>query len=174
MAMGAEGVAMGTRFLLTQESTVPDAIKARYLETPLTGTVVTKAVDGYPQRVVRTALIDRLERSGFLGRLLSAVRHALALSDATDATLTGMLREGLAMRQNEQLTWPQIAMAANAPMLTRATLCDGRLDAGVLPTGQVVGRIEALPTVQEVIQTLLADAAATLDRLNHAHGGADE
>ncbi|NCG20847.1 MAG: nitronate monooxygenase, partial [Rhodobacterales bacterium] len=81
LAFGAAGIAMGTRFLLTQESTVPDAIKARYLKTPLTGTVVTLAVDGYPQRVVRTELIDRLESASFAGRLLSAVKHALALKD---------------------------------------------------------------------------------------------
>ena len=174
MAMGADGIAMGTRFLLTQESTVPDAVKAQYLDTSLTGTVVTRAVDGYPQRVVRTDLIQRLEQAGLIGRLISAVRHALALRDVTGATLTGMLREGLAMRRKEQLTWPQIAMAANAPMLTRATLCDGRLDAGVLPTGQVVGRIDALPTVADVIQTLLTEAEATLDRLNHARGANDE
>ena len=45
---------MGTRFLLTQESTVPDDVKKVYLGTPVTGTVVTRAVDGAPQRVVRT------------------------------------------------------------------------------------------------------------------------
>ncbi|MGW0581195.1 NAD(P)H-dependent flavin oxidoreductase, partial [Streptomyces sp. NPDC002920] len=31
LAYGAAGVAMGTRFLLTSDSTVPDAVKARYL-----------------------------------------------------------------------------------------------------------------------------------------------
>ena len=165
LAFGAAGIAMGTRFLLTQESTVPDAIKARYLKTPLTGTVVTLAVDGYPQRVVRTELIDRLESASFAGRLLSAVKHALALKDITGATLTGLLREGWAMKQNDRLTWPQIAMAASAPVLTRATLVDGRLEAGVLPTGQVVGRIETLPTVAELVRDIVNDAEATLARL---------
>ena len=41
LAYGAAGIAMGTRFLLTAESRVPDAVKAVYLETPVTGTVVT-------------------------------------------------------------------------------------------------------------------------------------
>lgn len=166
LAFGAEGVAMGTRFLLTRESTVPDAVKQRYLKTPLDGTVVTEAVDGYPQRVVRTELIDTLERSGTVGRLWSAVNHALALKDLTGATLTGLFREGWAMKQGGRLTWPQVAMAANAPMLTRATLVEGRLDAGVLPTGQVVGRIDALPAVAEVIDGIVAEAEQTLERLN--------
>ena len=42
LAYGAAGVAMGTRFLLSAESTVPDAVKRRYLEASVTDTVVTK------------------------------------------------------------------------------------------------------------------------------------
>src|SRR5512142_532209 len=48
LAYGAAGIAMGTRFLLTQESTVPDVVKARYLKSGVTDTVVTRAVDGVP------------------------------------------------------------------------------------------------------------------------------
>ena len=64
LAYGAGGIAMGTRFLLTQESTVPDDVKQIYLGTPVTGTVVTTAVDGAPQRVIRTDLVDHLEGAG--------------------------------------------------------------------------------------------------------------
>ena len=35
LSYGAAGVAMGTRFLLTSDSTVPDAVKQRYLEAGL-------------------------------------------------------------------------------------------------------------------------------------------
>src|SRR5690606_461255 len=62
MAYGAEGVAMGTRFLLTTDSDVPDNVKAVYLRTALNGTVVTTAIDGVPQRVIRTPVVERLER----------------------------------------------------------------------------------------------------------------
>ena len=44
LAYGAAGVAMGTRFLLTQESTVPDAVKRFYLDKSVTDTVVTRKV----------------------------------------------------------------------------------------------------------------------------------
>src|SRR5437588_557456 len=60
LAYGAAGVAMGTRFLLTRESTVPDAVKQVYLNTPVTGTVVTTAIDGVPQRVIRTPAVERM------------------------------------------------------------------------------------------------------------------
>jgi NAD(P)H-dependent flavin oxidoreductase YrpB (nitropropane dioxygenase family) len=56
-------------------------------------------------------------------------------------------------------------MAANAPMYTKATLVDGDLEAGVLPTGQVAGSIDALPAVADVIADILDEAEAALGRL---------
>ena len=56
-------------------------------------------------------------------------------------------------------------MAANAPMLTKATLVDGKTEVGVLPTGQVAGVIDKLPTVQEVIQSIVLDAEKVLAQL---------
>ncbi len=165
LAYGADGIAMGTRFLLTRESTVPDAVKTAYLETKASGTVRTTAIDGHPQRVVRTAFVDKLERAGFWGRLVAALRHAWALKTVTGTSLVGLVREGLAMRAVGELTWPQLAMAANAPMYTRATMVEGRLEAGILPTGTVVGRIEALPTVAELLASIVSEAETTLDRL---------
>ncbi|MCB9662981.1 MAG: nitronate monooxygenase [Alphaproteobacteria bacterium] len=165
LAWGASGVAMGTRFLLTRESHVPDTVKQAYLGTPLDGTVVTTAIDGYPQRVVRTPFVDALERAGWVGRLVAAVRHALAFRSMTGSSLADLVREGLAMRRSAGLTLPQVAMAANAPMYTRAALVDGRVDAGVLPTGQVAGAIDELPSVAELVDRIVAEAEATLDRL---------
>lgn len=165
LAYGADGVAMGTRFLLTQESTVPDEVKARYLATGILDTVVTRAVDGYPQRVVRTSFIAHLEDSGLVGRLVAALRHALAFSAMTGTSLLDLLREGRAMRENSALSWPQVLMGANAPMYTKAALVDGRVDSGVLPTGQVVGTIDALPTVAALIAEIVTEAEARLAAL---------
>ena len=58
---------MGTRFLLTSDSPVADAVKQVYLAAGLDGTVVTRRVDGVPHRVLRTPLVDRLERGGRVG-----------------------------------------------------------------------------------------------------------
>jgi NAD(P)H-dependent flavin oxidoreductase YrpB (nitropropane dioxygenase family) len=168
LAYGADGIAMGTRFLLTAESTVPDAVKQVYLQTPSTGTVRTTSIDGHPQRVIRTSFIDRLERSGFLGRLIAAVRHALALKSVTKTSLPALLQEGAAMRSAQGLSWPQVMMAANAPMYTKATMVDGKVEAGVLPTGTVVGRIDALPTVAELMAQIVSEAEETLARLGRA------
>jgi len=165
LALGGEGIAMGTRFLLTQESQVPDSVKQIYLETKANGTVVTKAVDGHPQRVIRTLLIDQLEKANMLTRFPRAALNALSLMKVTGTSLPELLEEGIAMKQNQELTWAQLAMAANAPMLTKASMVDGRVEAGILPTGQIAGVIDEIPTVAELLERIMAEARATLDRL---------
>ncbi|MGB5813244.1 MAG: nitronate monooxygenase, partial [Polyangiales bacterium] len=165
LALGASGIAMGTRFLLTKESHVPDGVKAVYLETKANGTVVTKAVDGYPQRVIRTPLVERLENASVFTRFPRALFNALSLMRVTGTPFLALLREGLAMRRNQGLTWAQLAMAANAPMLTKATMVDGKLETGVLPTGQVTGVIDEVPAVSELIGRVMREAEETLGRL---------
>ncbi len=165
LAWGADGVAMGTRFLLTRESRVPDAIKQRYLAASVTDTVVTTAFDGVPQRVIRTETVDRLEKGSPVTRFPRALRAALAFRKLTGTPVPDLVREGVAMKRNQGLSWSQVAMAANAPMLIKAALVDGRLEVGVLPTGQVTGVIGELPTVAELLDRIATDAAATLKRL---------
>ena len=69
------------------------------------------------------------------------------------------------MKEGNELTWPQVVMAANAPVMTKAALVDGRTDVGVLPTGQVVGVIQTLPTVADIINGIISEAEAVLTRL---------
>jgi NAD(P)H-dependent flavin oxidoreductase YrpB (nitropropane dioxygenase family) len=165
LAWGADGVAMGTRFLLTKDSTVPERIKEIYLTKSVNDTVVTRAVDGYPQRVVRTDLVDGLERSSALTRFPKAARNALAFRKLTGTSYRDLLQEGLAMKRNQDITWSQLAMAANAPMLIKATMVDGRPEVGILPTGQGIGVIDDLPTVAELVARIVEEAEQTLARL---------
>ena len=165
LAYGAAGVAMGTRFLLSAESRVPDAVKARYLDAAVTDTVVTKQVDGHPQRVIRTELVEHLDGAGRVTALPRSLGNALRFRNLSGRSLRDLAREGLAMRKSQGLSWAQVAMAANAPMLTKAALVDGRLDTGVLPTGQVVGVIDALPTVAEIVDRVMGEAEQVLARL---------
>jgi NAD(P)H-dependent flavin oxidoreductase YrpB (nitropropane dioxygenase family) len=162
LSYGAAGVAMGTRFLLSAESRVPDAVKALYLGTPLTGTVVTTKVDGAPQRVVRTDLVDHLESQSWLRSLPRALGSAYRFRRETGATFASLLREGRAMKEGNELTWAQVVMAANAPIMTKAALVQGDTDVGVLPTGQVVGVIDSLPFVADIITGIMREADAVL------------
>ena len=162
---GADGIAMGTRFLLTAESQVPDHVKDVYLASGLNATVVTSAIDGAPQRVIRTPVIDELESSKGPWRFARAAGNALAFARQSGTSMADLLRTGLAMRSQQELTWSQVALAANAPMMTKASVVDGDLDVGILPTGQVVGSIEDLPSVAELIDGIVADASAALHRV---------
>ncbi|KOG23946.1 MULTISPECIES: NAD(P)H-dependent flavin oxidoreductase [Streptomyces] len=166
LAYGAAGVAMGTRFLLTSDSTVPDAVKARYLAAAVKDVTVTTKVDGLPHRMLRTELVDALERSGRAASLLRAVRHASAFRRESGMTWADMIRDGLAMKHGKDLTWSQVLLAANTPMLLKASMVDGRTDLGVMASGQVAGVIEDLPSCAELVERLMAEARATLDALS--------
>jgi NAD(P)H-dependent flavin oxidoreductase YrpB (nitropropane dioxygenase family) len=76
-----------------------------------------------------------------------------------------MLREGKAMKTEGDLKWSQVVLAANTPMLLRAGLVEGRLDAGVLSSGQATGVIDDLPTVAELIARIMTEAETTMKRL---------
>jgi NAD(P)H-dependent flavin oxidoreductase YrpB (nitropropane dioxygenase family) len=168
LAYGASGIAMGTRFLLSADSRVPDGIKERYVETPVTGTVVTTKIDGAPQRVVRTELVDHFESQSWLRALPRALRSAYQFRHETGASVLALLKEGRAMKEGNELTWSQVVMAANAPVMTKAALVEGRADVGVLPTGQVVGLIESLPSVAEIIESVMQEADDVLRRWSSA------
>ena len=165
LAYGAAGIAMGTRFVLTKESPVPEAIKAFYLGRSVTDTVVSTRVDGVPHRVLRTDFIRRLERGSGVGAAWRAIQSALAFRKLSGIPLTAMIREGLAMRRGRELTWAQVLMAANTPMLLRAAMVEGDTAKGVMASGQVVGLIDDIPSVGELIERIVQDAEQTLKRL---------
>jgi NAD(P)H-dependent flavin oxidoreductase YrpB (nitropropane dioxygenase family) len=165
LAYGAAGVAMGTRFLLTRESTVPEEVKRLYLEYGLDGTVVTTRVDGMPHRVLRTDLVEHLEKSSRTVGLYRAVRNAQRFRRMTRLSWRDMIREGLATKHGKEQSWAQLIMAANTPMLLRAGLVEGDTRAGVLASGQVVGMLHDLPSVRDLIEGIVAEAEAIIGKL---------
>ncbi len=170
LAYGAAGIAMGTRFLLTSDSPVADAVKRVYLASDVTGTVVTTRADGVPHRLLRTQFVDSLESASRLSGLLRSLRSAAAFRRAAQLTWADLIREGRAARRGTALTWSQVLMAANTPVLLRATMADGRPEAGVMPSGQVAGLIGDLPSCADLIARIIADAEhrlASLGKLAH-------
>jgi NAD(P)H-dependent flavin oxidoreductase YrpB (nitropropane dioxygenase family) len=163
LAYGASGVAMGTRFLLTSDSSVPQAVKDYYISKGVLDTVVSVQVDGVPHRVLRTELVDQLESSR--GKFLALPRagiNALKFRKMTGAKLSDMMREGMAMKKSMDLSYSQMVMAANTPMLLKTSLVDGRTESGVMASGQVVGIINDLPTCADLIDRIITEANAVL------------
>ena len=163
LAYGASGVAMGTRFLLTSDSSVPQAVKDYYISKGVLDTVVSIQVDGVPHRVLRTELVDQLESSR--GKFLALPRagiNALKFRKMTGAKLSDMMREGMAMKKSMDLSYSQMVMAANTPMLLKTSLVDGKTESGVMASGQVVGIIDDLPTCANLIDRIITEANAVL------------
>jgi NAD(P)H-dependent flavin oxidoreductase YrpB (nitropropane dioxygenase family) len=166
LAYGADGIAMGTRFLLTTDSPVARPVKQVYLEKSVADTVLTREVDGVPQRVLRAGMVAKLERTRGLSRLWRAACNAVAFHRLSGSSWREMLTEGLSMRQTGALSLSQMIMAANAPMLYRRALLEGRADTGVMATGQVVGMIDDLPSCAELVERIMSQASEVLDRLD--------
>ncbi|GAA4690434.1 NAD(P)H-dependent flavin oxidoreductase [Nocardioides nanhaiensis] len=172
LSYGAAGVGMGTRFLLTSDSAVPDAVKRLYLERGLTDTVVTAKVDGMPHRMLRTDLVEELEGTNPLQRLAPTARRTLEFKRDSGMSWAALARDGRAMRKTQGRTLGQMALAANTPTMLKAGLVDGDTTAGVLASGQVVGLIDDLPSCEELIDRIVDRAVVELRRASGLLGDA--
>ena len=162
LSYGAAGVGMGTRFLLTRDSAVPDAVKQRYLDADLTGTVVTTKVDGMPHRMLRTDLVEELEGTSAVRRM-GPTLGAPWSSGATQRDVVVAAGQGRSGDEEQQgRTLGQMTLAANTPMMLQAGLVEGDTGAGVLASGQVVGVIDDLPSCEELIDRVVTQAAAAI------------
>jgi NAD(P)H-dependent flavin oxidoreductase YrpB (nitropropane dioxygenase family) len=126
--------------------------------------VVSTKVDGMPHRVLRTGLVEKLESGSPVRGLSAAVLNAQKFKKMSGMTWKSMITDGLAMRHGKDLTWSQVVMAANTPMLLKAGLVEGNTDAGVLASGQVAGIIEDLPSCAELVPSIVAEAIEHLQK----------
>ncbi|WEK56764.1 MAG: nitronate monooxygenase [Candidatus Brevundimonas phytovorans] len=165
LAYGAVGVAMGTRFLLTQESPVPDTTKAAYLKAGTDQIVLTTKLDGIPQRMVRTPLMDRIEKSGQAAMWLRAFEAALIMKKQTGASVLSLLRSARGMATHGEQPLRQVLMAATMPTLIQKAVVDGDVVNGVMATGVIGGRIHEIPTCQALVDRIVEEAIGRLDAL---------
>lgn len=166
LAYGAVGIAMGTRFLMTRESPIPDVTKARYVGAGTDDILVSTKVDGLPQRMIRNALLDRIERSSGLGIWRRAIESGLAMKRQTGASFGELFRAAKGMTSHGGLTLPQAMMAASAPMLIQKAVVEGDPDHGLMATGLVAGRLADLPSCAELLGGIEAEARARLAALS--------
>jgi len=171
LAYGAAGIAMGTRFLLTSDCRVPDQIKRLYLEASVADTLVTSALDGVPQRLLKTPFAAGLAAEHRAARALRSVRSAAMVRRLSGVTWRDLLIEGLRMHREHGLPVGQVLLAANTPALLQAAMVDGRPEFGVMATGQVAGVIDDLPSCAELVGRIMAGAEAVLARLAGAAAG---
>lgn len=167
LAYGASGIAMGTRFLMTSDSGVPQATLARYVGVRDAEKIqISYLVDGMPQRMVPNEYLAMLEKASPLKRLRLAIGLALQYKAHTGMTLQhalGVLWQAL---REDPASVAQTVMAANAPMLLQRSMVDGEPAQGVMSSGQVAALIDRLDSCAQVIEGIVNQAHARRLHLN--------
>ncbi|KAL3816305.1 hypothetical protein ACHAXA_011066 [Cyclostephanos tholiformis] len=155
IALGADGVAMGSRFAVTTES--PLAIRTKVaISSPTsteTETLYGKNFDGIPARVLRTETSSRL--MGRPAPFPSVAYRAFGAARRMGIPLHRVL-PGLLMQWDKMYTIAQFGAATE--YLMRATV-EGDHEGGVQFIGQCQGLIEDIPTVDDLVQRIMREAA---------------
>jgi len=153
LALGAEGIAMGTRFMTAKESPLHQNFKDLSLTKDVTDTLYSKRFDGLYCRVLKTDTAKRVEKKGLdlpaafingqdIAKMLNLPFHKLFIG----VTLSGW--------KNTK----QLAFLANASKNFQRATEEGDLKRGVLPVGQCTGLVKDQPTVKELLDRMVLEA----------------
>ena len=128
--------------------------------------VASSAAAATPTQIYRDyADNGRLDGHYSQADLQRALKNAVGFQRMSGQPWREIVQEGLAMKKAQELNWSQVVMAANTPMLLKKAMVDGRPDLGVMASGQVVGMIDELPSVAELITRIMKEADEVLERL---------
>ena len=151
LSLGAEGISMGTRFALSEESPMHDRVKALGFGLSEVDTIYTDRIDGAGTRFLRTERVEAMARamSPFEAlRSVAKVKKALRLS--WPEVLVAGLRGGLDIRRS----LGQAQIAGN----TYEGLMGGDYERGIVPGGQVVGGITEAKSCSEIEAETVSEA----------------
>jgi len=156
LALGAEGVAMGTRLMTTVESPLHENFKKLSLEKDVYDTLYSRRFDGLYCRVLDTPGARKAIRRG-LGPIgmLKAIPNSRYIADMLKLPYWKMFIGVLASGWKNAR---QLAYMANAFKHIRIATENGDVRDGVLPAGQVTGLMHDIPTVQELFERVVKEA----------------
>jgi len=137
LALGAEGVELGTRFVAVRESNAHPNYQQALVEAKETDTVIVERAIGRPARVLK-------------GQAASSILRVEQELEQEQAEPDERLRRLL----------PFVLGKVNQ----RAAL-DGELDEGFVWAGQVVGLIHDVPTSQALIERIVREAHEIVQRI---------
>lgn len=161
LALGADAVAMGTRFATSSESPVHASTKKLITEKSVSDTLYTANFDGMPCRIMRTPpAIAAAARPMSLPRvMLKALQAARELGRPMTALVRDLLKQGFAQTL-------QLAYFGAATLQIRKAVLEGDHVTGVQLIGQVQGLVKDVPSVEEIMQRVMQEAEATLVEVN--------
>ncbi|MFZ5572776.1 MAG: NAD(P)H-dependent flavin oxidoreductase [Thermodesulfobacteriota bacterium] len=153
LALGAEGIAMGTRFMNTLESPAHANMKQMSNTKGVQDTVYSDRIDGLPCRALKTNGTRRLmnQRLYMISALVNSRNAARAFGFPWFKMFLGILLSGY--RRSRQL-----ARMANAFQPIQRAIETGDLEKGVFLMGQVTGNIRHTPAVAELMETIIREA----------------
>jgi NAD(P)H-dependent flavin oxidoreductase YrpB (nitropropane dioxygenase family) len=157
LALGAEGIAMGTRFAVTQESPLPERVKQRYLEAQDADAVISPVWDGMPQRAISKMKHYR----GWWTHFWDAIPNLLATKKAFNASWRDLWENARILMQ---MGCSPLQFATGMALYLR-TLASGDIKKSFSPAGQVVGLIKDIPTCHELIERTVAEAEEVIKNL---------
>lgn len=153
LALGAEGVAMGTRFALTQESPTHPAAKEYLLEARAEEATLSLRYDGLRARSVKGEKVKNY--LGWWSRPWEVLTSILVMRRIYKGDLKEFIDAVRIMKRTVRVSLLQFPVGIE---MSRRGVVMGDTKMGVFPAGQVVGRISELPTCQELVEKVVAEA----------------
>lgn len=153
LALGADGIAMGSRFMTTKESPLHANFKKLSIEKDVYDTLYSDRFDGLPCRIMKTDAAERAVKKGLdlPAAFINSKDIAKQMHLPYLKLFVGVMASGWKMAK-------QLAYMANGFKAIRIATENGDTKDGVLPVGQVTGLIHDEPTVSEVIERIVAEA----------------
>lgn len=155
LALGAQGIAMGSRFSITQESPIHDNTKKTVIGNAIEDTFITEKLDGMDCRVMNSPAAVAMDKSSI--NLVSAFKNSFKVSKSLGVPWIKVAFGALLTGPEKVM---QLARSANASEALDLAIKQGDCEKGVHLVGQVQGRIKDIPTVEEVMQRVMAEAQA--------------
>lgn len=164
LSLGADGISMGTRFTLTQESVVHDNFKQICLKASEQDTLYGNAFDGMPGRVLKTKAAERMMKGGFpLVESFKAAKDVKEMLKLSFWQFVGVSFKMMTVEEGSPF-WVQARQAVGNRRHMKA-IYDGNMEEGILFAGQNIGGIKDIPTVQQLVDRVIAEAESSLDKI---------
>lgn len=160
-ALGAEGVAMGTRLSVTKESPVHEITKQATIEKGIDDTLYSNRFDGLYCRVMNTPTAKKAIRRG-----MSFPRAFVASIAITRQMKLNWFKLMLGTMVKGPKIMIQLAHMATAFSQIQKATEEGDLKKGVHLIGQAQGLVTDMPSVDELFKNIIAEAKDALKKMN--------
>jgi enoyl-[acyl-carrier protein] reductase II len=163
LALGADAVAMGTRFATSRESPVHADTKQLIIDKAAEDTIYSKNFDTFPCRVMRTPGGEK-----YTARRLSppvALSRSIQAALEMDRPMSELARDALSQGPVNAI---KIAYFGAATLAMRKAIHEANHDDGVQLIGQSQGLVHEVLGVDEIIARVMAEALKVMDGLPRA------